>query len=813
MRASLKYATTAACCALALAVYAATALRFGSPVNVSQTATPTEKAKVMRLAYANSGVFKKAWLFTYADGPLGQQNVYVRYSFDEGATWSAPVLLSRDAASAPTGGQQITTKGALVFTVDNEKPSIFAPPVTSGPVVLVAWNSAYCPQDPDARNNAGGYSNAMQGAGDMDGDGTADRPFHCVWLAMTTDPALASWNVQQLTNGARDAINEVIGGSSTGNAFALAWQEDPAGLQPGEAEGRGDGGMGSHVTAGTNIWYTHAPSLNATTFRANIAQLSDNNSSGTGQPGASRPTMQLSGSTAGLVYEETGCPGGNGGKCVVFHSFPYSAHDTNSAGTIVSDVTHHARRARLVLQGAAAAGTSSLRTLLLWRESPIATTAAPADIVVRRGVVDAAARPGSTGYLASDILAEPPQMMTNVAASGGNANAHRAIMRGSVIALAYDLTPSMDGANPEKTAVPTANYNLFLRRSTRSGEDGSWTPPVNLSRVDYPTLTVVEPRLVPTPGTIVNPLTGKPDAGDTQDGNVLYASFATETNTIDGLAGRVYVARSTNLGESFEPFVPVSSALTGQSEAQLRPSPDGASVMVLWMGEQRPGDVDSKEAMYAVADAVQLPDLGLSATAQPFQAGSQRTATLGVLNHGAGVAREVVVTGTLPTGLVPIGISEPPSCNISGAVFRCTIAEIGVGEARTISMTVASAAAGSYPLSVSASSDYLDANPSDNTLTFELIVTAPLPVPPITPSPEPEPAPEPTPTPTPTPTPVPEPAPASRGGGGCSTAPPGAPFDPTLLMLAALGLVGPARRRARRCVHSTHIEPASARPN
>ena len=39
-------------------------------------------------------------------------------------------------------------------------------------------------------------------------------------------------------------------------------QKDPAeALQPGEAEGRGDGGMGSHVTGGTNIWYTHAPTL------------------------------------------------------------------------------------------------------------------------------------------------------------------------------------------------------------------------------------------------------------------------------------------------------------------------------------------------------------------------------------------------------------------------------------------------------------------------------------------------------------------------------------------------------------------------
>jgi len=43
-------------------------------------------------------------------------------------TWSLPILLSRDAANARTGGQTITTKGDLSFVVDNEKPTIFAPP-------------------------------------------------------------------------------------------------------------------------------------------------------------------------------------------------------------------------------------------------------------------------------------------------------------------------------------------------------------------------------------------------------------------------------------------------------------------------------------------------------------------------------------------------------------------------------------------------------------------------------------------------------------------------------------------------------------
>ena len=57
-------------------------------------------------------------------------------------------------------------------------------------MVVIAWNSAYCPQDPAATNNAGSYVNPQQGAGDFDEDGTPDRPYHCVWVATTTDPTL-----------------------------------------------------------------------------------------------------------------------------------------------------------------------------------------------------------------------------------------------------------------------------------------------------------------------------------------------------------------------------------------------------------------------------------------------------------------------------------------------------------------------------------------------------------------------------------------------------------------------------------------------
>lgn len=582
---------------VSMAAIAATVLSFSTPVNVSQTTTPTEKAKLARLAYQDGDAFRKVWLYTYGDGEPGRENVYAKYSFDEGLTWSAPNLLSKDAAGNPTGGQSISTQGGYSFTADNNKPNLVAPPTTTGPNVVVTWTSSWCPADP-AASHAGSYTSTLQGQSALVDGGAIDHPFFCMWAASTTDPALTTWTITQLTTGERDAIGDVATANSKGQGFALAWQEDPAGLQPGEAEGPGDGGSGATVSPGTNIWYSYASNLgNGAIFRSNLRQLSDNNDQATsGAPGASRPNLSISGKTAVVAYEETACAGGTSGKCIVFHSFPYDTKTwaaTDAAGTPVSDVAKNARRVRFMLQGAEAAPSSDLRALLLWRESePSDLAGAPADIVIRRGRVRADVA-GSTGLTADDILANAPQQLTDVEANGGNANAHRAFIRNNFIALAYDMAPS----------VEAANYNLYLTRSFDSG--ASWDTAKNLSNLTDVSVRVVEPRIVPTPGTLTNPLTGVPDAGDTQDTRTFYLAFATEGNDATAAAGKVHVSRSTDQGATFETFVPVSDATGGQSEAQLRAVPDGSTVAALWMQAQ---DNGNKDAMFATASPLPAAD-------------------------------------------------------------------------------------------------------------------------------------------------------------------------------------------------------------
>jgi hypothetical protein len=91
-------------------------------------------------------------------------------------------------------------------------------------------------------------------------------------------------------------------------------------------------------------------------------------------------------------------------------------------------------------------------------------------------------------------------------------------------------------------------------------------------------------------------------------------------------------------------------------------------------------------------------------------------------------------------------------------------------------MTVSSVTEGSFIVTANVSSEDLDANTVDNSMATTLSATAPVPEP----------------------VPVPTPAPVSQqdqGGGGCTTARAGTPFDPSLPLLAGLGVFGLALRR------------------
>jgi len=772
MRFQKKHLGALTAVAVAAAAVAGTLIQLSAPVVVSQSdaANNAYKAKMGWIAYKSSlaapGYDVKAQLLVYADGPANAQDIYVARSTDNGLTWTEQKITN-------SGGATLTI-GSDTFTVTHNKPNIFVAPLgvigsahaNAGADALITYTSSDCENSPAQKVNP-----------NLD---SGPQPFMCLWAARSLDGG-QTWNAERLTDGSLDPDEDVpagyvsykaaanANGFSEAGGFGISFQADPAGLQQGDAEGSGDGASGAKVSPGTNIWYTRLSKDafdQGTAFPAPV-QITDNNATTDGSPGASRANLAISGGTAVLAYEETKA---GGAKQIVLHSFPYATPPTDDAGTVISDDAN-ARRVRFVLQGNEAIGdadtdgdaadgdTVGVHLLMLWRGSTTTEAAAPADVIVRRGIKNTTLRPGSTGFLASDVLADTPVNLSSTG-SGDNSLAQRALLRGEFAALGYDHTPDAVAANPERTSPPTATYNLYLKRSTDGG--ASWSAARNLSQLTDPSVRVVEPRLVGTAGTIKLPdgsATG--DASDTQNKNVFYVGWGTETNAVATVPLDIRFTRTTDQGANYERVQLLADGPTEQSEAQLRTPPDGNTLGALWM--QRDAGTGTVDVVYrnGAVSTVADPDLVLGTTATSFRAYTAGQLNVTVENTGAGDARQVVLSGTAPAGLNVTGSSDGTPCTVTGQAFNCTVSEIAAGQQRTIALTLASTTAGSYALPVSVSGDVVDANSADNSATASVTVTP-------------------------------------DDGGGCSAASGDRPVDPVLPALGLLGLIGLALRRMRR---------------
>ena len=275
--------------------------------------------------HAQTGVVGQAWdVFGQSFAP---RDIYVAVSSDGGSTWSSAVNLSN--TSSLTDPAEFYDRigdgsGLANFYGDADKPSIFA----NGSNVTLVWSDTYCGP---GRHGPARYEVEP---------GYLEVPYRCLYAARMTIKAggLDVVAVQQLTDASRDVTNEVLRG--TGAGFATAWQEDPNGLQLGEARGEGDGSSGARTSPGTDIWYAWMPMSAfadpAQTWKGPIA-ISDNYDYDTQTVtggGGSRPILALAGSppTALLVYEEAKNAGPEDrGKYVRFHEFPFSAPPASEA--------------------------------------------------------------------------------------------------------------------------------------------------------------------------------------------------------------------------------------------------------------------------------------------------------------------------------------------------------------------------------------------------------------------------------------------------------------------------------------------------
>jgi hypothetical protein len=569
---------------------------FDDPMVVSTTpGQDAMKGKLLRLIYPTDEGFQKPLVVIYADavGPdvwdftgamHKARDIFVTRSLDNGQTWSQPLNLAQTALAASImadhDGDPETPP--IAYYGDSAKPNVFS----SGKVIVVTWVDAFCPT-PGQRTVI--YPEF----------GQVEVPYKAVYAVRSTDGGATWGEAQRLTDGFRDAKSDVNRGNS--NGWVIVWQEDPQGLQPGQAEGPGEGGSGAKVTKGTDVWYTTlaGPSLMAGDPFPPGQRLTDNYTmDGQGQDegyesgtaGASRPNLALMGSTAIVAYEETkGTEGLDFGKYVRYHVF--SAFDDSmpdqsmGAGWIVSRPTENARRVRFVAQGTP--GPESGVKLFMFFKQGAYDEGGPSDIM---------GRVAFNGFLPEHLYpavgANPETRegaMDNVpclnfssvlgleCGSDDNpfedARAHRAVLIGDFLALGFSYTP--DWAVARYTDLE--NYNFYMRRSFDGGM--TWDEPRDLSGITDTRVNVLEPRLLKTPSS--------PDPADVQNKNVLVVAWGTEVNQYEHVGEpaiplNIAFTRTTDRGETYEPTQFLAGRPVPDMESQLRSSPDGKDVFAVW---------------------------------------------------------------------------------------------------------------------------------------------------------------------------------------------------------------------------------------
>jgi len=542
------------------------------------------------------------------------------------AGWSSPINISNTALLSSMQTDWNGDGNRTDYHGDSDNPHIFG----SGNHVVVTWVDKYC--------DSGGVQRSVV----YPESANREIAMSCTYVARASgafaDPG--DWTVERLSDGSRDAKQDVSRGLSSG-AWIITWQEDPLGLQPGEAEGPGDGSSGAKTSGGTDIWYAYTSNVSGGAWSTPV-RLTDNqtllglppdqanplrDTSGDpvdpaaiefGEAGASRPNIALVGGssppTTVIAYEESKAAAGlDQGKFVRFHQFAYNSPPTaasDKAGCIVSDPLEGARRARLVTQ-TNPGSDSGIRFVLFWRQG-LYNQGGPADIMARIGYKTADA--ASTGLRPADLSpavdpgcyaldytaaanlgSAPPLNISSNTPSASEANlsdssylirrenarAHRAVLRGDDLYMGYIY--SEDGIAAD--AGTLANYNFYVRRFNAA--NGKWQSPDNLSRYFYTALNVLEPRLQGMPGNgpgCTDPANiTRPE--NCQNSSVIVAAWGTEDRLADNAGSGenrdLYVTRSVDKGENWEPITGITG-VGGQSELQLRTTPDGNRLFAVW---------------------------------------------------------------------------------------------------------------------------------------------------------------------------------------------------------------------------------------
>lgn len=703
-------------------------------VNLTPAAgTTANKARLLRLT---DGTLIVAWHegvdTAYGawslDGVVyAPRDIFVVASSDGGGSWSSPLNVSNTASMTDPSvfyDRAGDGTGLTNYPGDSDKATLFA----SGKNLVITWNDTYCG---DGIHGPARYKGPL---------GLIEVPYHCLYAARMT---VASGNVSliavdRLTDGTRDVKNEIARG--TGAGFALAWQEDPAGLQLGEARGEGDGASGARVSRGTDIWYawlTKSEYANPEKSWHGPVAISDNfdyeNAAVTGG-GASRPIMAMAGSPAFalLAYEETKNSSGlDVGKYVRFHQFPFNAPQASSAGVIVSTPGENSRRARIVA-ASSPGNTHGTRMLLMWRQGE-GIQGAPADFMMRVASVPPGTDLGNVpnaGFRVEDLwpAVDPDDPLNNELAlniSGAElsdptsvdpfkaAKAHRAVLDGDFIYVAYVQDP-----NAKKDSD---KYQYFLRWSDDGGL--SWSVPARLSAGEPKSADIIEPRLIRTPRSLDS---GLPE--DVRDADVYIAAWglaAIPEYAVEPIRDGLFVTRTVDRGLSFERAKALDVSKTGvdqtDEQIQLRVTPDGQNVYAVWIRrDARQSDVIFNSAVGITPTSDLSVAMDVSDTAPDV--GDTVEVTVRISNSGPHSATELQLSTSLPPGLsLTSATPNSGTCDLT-VDMRCELTDLAPDSSATIELSFIAATRGAWSLAAAVSAWEMEREPADNSV--EVVISA-----------------------------------------------------------------------------------------